>query len=125
MYRYWGKNVTERQAATCAIELTMPATPAGKTVYVYVELTNFYQNHRRYVKSRQDTQLRGEDSGKVMPATKLDTACAPMAKDANGTYVFNGATRTVYCIVLFILFSVLGRRKYYYTQRNDILNADT
>ena len=33
-----------------------------------------------------DTQLRGEDSGKVMPATKLDTACAPMAKDGNGTY---------------------------------------
>ncbi|KNC50358.1 uncharacterized protein AMSG_12017 [Thecamonas trahens ATCC 50062] len=29
-------------------------------VYVYYELTNYYQNHRRYVKSRNDAQLRGE-----------------------------------------------------------------
>jgi hypothetical protein len=36
------------------------------TVYVYYELDNFYQNHRRYVKSRMDAQLRnalGEASG--------------------------------------------------------------
>merc|ERR1711916_287322 len=29
-------------------------------VYVYYELTNYYQNHRRYVKSRNDAQLRGD-----------------------------------------------------------------
>lgn len=29
-------------------------------VYVYYRLENFYQNHRRYVKSRNDAQLRGE-----------------------------------------------------------------
>lgn len=28
-------------------------------VYVYYELQNFYQNHRRYVKSRNDKQLAG------------------------------------------------------------------
>lgn len=28
-------------------------------VYVYYELINFYQNHRRYVKSRSDAQLAG------------------------------------------------------------------
>ncbi|KAF6136643.1 hypothetical protein GIB67_016099 [Kingdonia uniflora] len=27
-------------------------------IYVYYQLDNFYQNHRRYVKSRSDTQLR-------------------------------------------------------------------
>jgi hypothetical protein len=31
-------------------------------VYVYYELQNFYQNHRRYVKSRSDDQLRGVDN---------------------------------------------------------------
>lgn len=29
-------------------------------VYMYYKLENFYQNHRRYVKSRNDPQLRGE-----------------------------------------------------------------
>eukprot|EP00300_Choanocystis_sp_HF-7_P024863 c26434_g1_i1.p1 GENE.c26434_g1_i1~~c26434_g1_i1.p1 ORF type:complete len:338 (+),score=65.89 c26434_g1_i1:66-1079(+) len=29
-------------------------------VYMYYELTNYYQNHRRYVKSRSDAQLRGK-----------------------------------------------------------------
>ncbi len=29
-------------------------------VYVYYQLTNFYQNHRRYVKSRSAYQLQGQ-----------------------------------------------------------------
>jgi len=29
-------------------------------IYVYYELSNYYQNHRRYVKSRSSLQLRGE-----------------------------------------------------------------
>src|SRR5690554_4190316 len=29
-------------------------------VYVYYRLENYYQNHRRYVKSRNDAQLRGD-----------------------------------------------------------------
>jgi len=29
-------------------------------VYVYYELDNFYQNHRRYVKSRDEKQLFGQ-----------------------------------------------------------------
>jgi len=31
-----------------------------KPVYVYYRLENFYQNHRRYVKSRNDQQLHGD-----------------------------------------------------------------
>jgi|ERR1711916_35173 len=31
----------------------------SKPVYFYYKLTNFYQNHRRYVRSRSDDQLRG------------------------------------------------------------------
>jgi hypothetical protein len=30
-------------------------------VYLYYKLTNFYQNHRRYVSSRNEQQLAGED----------------------------------------------------------------
>ncbi|XP_059144871.1 cell cycle control protein 50A-like isoform X2 [Physella acuta] len=31
-----------------------------KSVYVYYGLTNYYQNHRRYVRSRDDDQLHGD-----------------------------------------------------------------
>lgn len=31
-------------------------------IFLYYQLENFYQNHRRYVKSRDDEQLRGTDS---------------------------------------------------------------
>ncbi|XP_044468243.1 ALA-interacting subunit 3-like [Mangifera indica] len=33
-----------------------------KPVYVYYQLDNFYQNHRRYVKSRSDEQLKNTNS---------------------------------------------------------------
>jgi len=49
-------------------------------VYFYYELTNFYQNHRRYVKSRSDPQLRGE------PVVEADlvSKCDPLVKSADG-----------------------------------------
>lgn len=31
-------------------------------VFMYYGLSNFYQNHRRYVKSRDDSQLNGDRS---------------------------------------------------------------
>ena len=34
-----------------------------KSVYVYYALSNFYQNHRRYVRSRDDDQLHGNGVG--------------------------------------------------------------
>ncbi|KAG6542445.1 hypothetical protein Mapa_016135 [Marchantia paleacea] len=43
-------------------------------IYVYYQLDNFYQNHRRYVKSRNDKQLRG-DSG----AANETDGCKPEA----------------------------------------------
>ena len=39
-------------------------------MFLYYGLTNFYQNHRRYVKSRDDKQLLGEL--KKEPATDCD-----------------------------------------------------
>ena len=43
-------NITLR--ATVTEEMKAP-------VYMYYKLRNFYQNHRRYVKSRSDSQLKG------------------------------------------------------------------
>mgnify|MGYP006156421607 CR=1 FL=1 len=55
-------------------------------VFVYYELTDFYQNHRRYVKSRSDAQLRGEDVTSASLAT-----CEPLRDiERNGsTYTPN------------------------------------
>jgi len=43
---------------TCNVTLVVPQT-LTKPVYFYYRLENYYQNHRRYVKSRNDNQLRG------------------------------------------------------------------
>lgn len=44
-------------------------------VYMYYGLTNYYQNHRRYVKSRDDNQLLGRLENPV------STDCMPFHKD--------------------------------------------
>lgn len=45
-------------------------------IYMYYGLTNFYQNHRRYVKSRDDNQLLGKLSDIV------SGDCEPFAYDS-------------------------------------------
>ncbi|KAF8069781.1 hypothetical protein N665_1136s0015 [Sinapis alba] len=46
-------------AAPKACNRTLTVTKRMKQpIYVYYQLENFYQNHRRYVKSRSDSQLR-------------------------------------------------------------------
>lgn len=45
---------------TCQRTLTVPKH-MKQPIYVYYQLDNFYQNHRRYVKSRDDQQLRDPD----------------------------------------------------------------
>ncbi|XP_058072250.1 ALA-interacting subunit 1-like [Magnolia sinica] len=42
---------------SCTRSLTVPKHMKSP-IYVYYQLDNFYQNHRRYVKSRNDEQLR-------------------------------------------------------------------
>ena len=43
----------------CDVTITVPTT-MQPPVYVYYKLTQFYQNHRRYVRSRDDKQLKGD-----------------------------------------------------------------
>ncbi|WVZ77697.1 hypothetical protein U9M48_025535 [Paspalum notatum var. saurae] len=47
-------------------------------IFVYYQLDNFYQNHRRYVKSRNDAQLRDNSSASET------SNCDPEAKTADG-----------------------------------------
>ncbi|CAI9784037.1 unnamed protein product [Fraxinus pennsylvanica] len=62
---------------TCNRTLTVPKH-MKQPIYVYYQLDNFYQNHRRYVKSRSDQQLRN-------PGNEDDTsACKPEDTTANG-----------------------------------------
>lgn len=56
----------------CNIKFTLPTDFKGK-VYMYYGLSNYYQNHRRYVKSRDDSQLLG----KLDPFPSSD--CNPFA----------------------------------------------
>jgi len=44
---------------TCTITISVPETMTAP-VFLYYRLENYYQNHRRYVKSRSDPQLRGD-----------------------------------------------------------------
>ena len=49
-------------------------------VYMYYGLTNYYQNHRRYVKSRDDNQLNGQETD----PDSLSTDCKPYDKIGSG-----------------------------------------
>ena len=55
----------------CHINFTLE-NDFKRDVFVYYGLTNFYQNHRRYVKSRDDYQLLGNIFS--------DSQCAPFQK---------------------------------------------
>lgn len=62
----------------CARVLKVPKD-MDKPIYVYYQLDNFYQNHRRYVKSRNDKQLR--DASKAYETS----GCDPEKTTADGT----------------------------------------
>ena len=75
-------------------------------VFIYYSLTNYYQNHRRYVKSRSDTQLRGAD---ISYSSLLSSDCAPFIGNSTSSKayapcgaiansLFNGKRRSLpYC----------------------------
>jgi hypothetical protein len=64
--------------STCTVLVDVPQdmTPP---IYFYYKLTNFYQNHRRYVKSRDDDQLSGASAPGVQSSSN-PPPCDPLTK---------------------------------------------
>ncbi|KAJ9147214.1 hypothetical protein P3X46_029397 [Hevea brasiliensis] len=83
---------------TCTRTLTVPKQMKSP-VFIYYELDNFYQNHRRYVKSRSDKQLRSKagesdtDNCKPEAVTSTNAPIVPCGLVAwslfNDTYGFS------------------------------------
>lgn len=66
--------------ATCRLIFDIPDA-IGPPVFMYYRLTNFYQNHRRYVKSLDVDQLKG----KAVDNKTLDGgSCDPLKLDPSG-----------------------------------------
>ncbi|XP_005813170.1 cell cycle control protein 50A-like [Xiphophorus maculatus] len=63
---------------TCSVPFHLDQ-PYESNVFMYYGLSNFYQNHRRYVKSRDDSQLNGNEESLRKPSKE----CEPYAKHGN------------------------------------------
>ena len=82
----WKSNTTEvlyakpTNTSVCSLEFTIPQN-IGPPVLLYYRLTNFYQNHRRYVKSYDQSQLKGRF---VSNGSIASSACNPLELNATG-----------------------------------------
>ncbi|XP_056151682.1 cell cycle control protein 50A-like [Lampris incognitus] len=56
---------------SCSVPFTLEQ-PFESNVFMYYGLSNFYQNHRRYVKSRDDSQLNGDKSSLKNPSKECE-----------------------------------------------------
>jgi len=78
-------------ACKCEIKFKLNEKWDGD-IYFYYGLDNFYQNHRRYVRSRDDAQLHGKLSDKVSP-----NCAAPFDKGLVGNSTHNETRPIVPC----------------------------
>lgn len=77
---FCGINSTANAGKKCSIEFIVPKD-MEPPVLVHYEIRGFYQNHRRYVNSRDDAQLLG-----AMDQTQLaKDNCRPLVKLGNTT----------------------------------------
>lgn len=66
----------------CNIPIVVPSTMKAP-VYLYYRLDNYYQNHRRYVKSRNDDQLRGLSNDQEKYTYSALSDCDPVISQNN------------------------------------------
>lgn len=80
-------SITKQNAgAKCKVTFTLDQDVKGP-LYVYYQLDNFYQNHRKYVTSRSASQLEGVVD---IDEKTLDTSCLPLTQ-----VTVNGKTTTL------------------------------
>lgn len=72
----------QNEGKLCQVSFTLDEDVDGP-IFVYYELQNFYQNHRRYVKSRSAYQLQGQD----LSESAVEVDCDPMV--TNGSLLLN------------------------------------
>ncbi|KAG1447059.1 hypothetical protein G6F46_011632 [Rhizopus delemar] len=64
---------------TCSIQFSIPMQLKAP-IYLYYRLSNFYQNHRKYVKSLNYNQLHGD----AISEGEAISSCSPMAVSPDG-----------------------------------------
>ncbi|KAJ3070989.1 hypothetical protein HDU98_005951 [Podochytrium sp. JEL0797] len=72
----------------CTVSFNVPNDMHGP-VFMYYRLTNFYQNHRRYVKSFDANQLANIGVNNNSPPPAPSSVCSPLSKPTDapvGTY---------------------------------------
>lgn len=74
---YWKRSNGTDNSIVCSLYFHIPES-MGPPVYLYYRLTNFYQNHRRYVQSVDLDQLKGTA---VPNSTISGSVCSPLATD--------------------------------------------
>lgn len=70
-------NVSSSSVCVCDFNITLDKGFDDSDVYMFYALDNYYQNHRRYVKSRWDPQLHGLD-------IRGGAECDPLRSDDQG-----------------------------------------
>jgi hypothetical protein len=78
----WG-NPNQLAVPRCTIDFTVPNTMKGP-IFMYYRLTNFYQNHRQYIKNFDSAQLLGD----VVSSSALKTSCDPLAYNDAGKAIY-------------------------------------
>lgn len=69
------QKIVDGKQVQCRIDFHQVESEINGPIYVYYQLDNFYQNHRRYVKSRDNEQL----AGKYLKVNELSD-CDPIIK---------------------------------------------
>ncbi|KAL7008938.1 alkylphosphocholine resistance protein lem3 [Cystobasidiomycetes sp. EMM_F5] len=78
-------NTPARLRSVCTLRFTVPKT-LDSSVFMYYKLTNYFQNHRRYVKSYNSDQLKGV--AKSASDLNSDGLCKPLDQNAQGQPIY-------------------------------------